>query len=179
MSSKLDYQKIIQSVYDEQLNALRVTDGGGGGGGGGSYPEVNNHAALPGAGSLPGSIYLVLNASGIWPFTRKQSGLYFSNGSSWALLNALTPDEIATMYESNADVNRYSVAEKTKVASAIQTGINLGPGVGVFAQTSGTQVQFKTLVAGTNISLLTDSTTVTITSSGSSSSNSYFPNGWS
>ena len=177
MSSKLDYQQIIKAVYDESLNALRVTDGGGGGGGG-SYPEASTFANLPAAASESGNVYLVLNPSGIWPFTRKQSGLYFSNGSSWSLLNALTPSDIATMYESNADVNRYSNAEKAVVASAIQSASNLGAGSAVFGQISGTSLQFKTLVAGSNVSLQSNANTVTISASGGGGGNNYFPGGW-
>lgn len=168
--SKLDFEQIIKAVYDEPNNALRITDGGTGGG---SYPEVNTFANLPSAAAFPGAVYLVLNATGIWPFTRRQSGLYFSNGSSWSLLNALTPSDIATMYESNPDVNRYSNSEKAIVASAIQDTVNIGSGTGVYGGKVGTNIQLKTLVAGANIGITNDSSTVTISAIGSSENFSY------
>jgi hypothetical protein len=49
----------------------------------------------------------------------------------------------------------------------INTASNLGSGTGVFAQKAGYDLQFKSLVAGNNVSFTTDSTTITITSSNS------------
>ena len=46
----------------------------------------------------------------------------------------------------------------------INTASNLGSGTGVFAQKTGYDLQFKSLVAGNNVSFTTDSTTITITS---------------
>lgn len=177
--SKLDFEQIIKQIYDEGLNALRVTDGGGGGGA--SYPEVNAFANLPSPAALPGAVYLVKNPSGIWPFTRKQSGLYFSNGSSWSLLNALTPADILSMYESNADVNRFANADKAAVGTAVQSGVNLGTGASVLSGKNLTNLEFKTIVAGANITLTPAANSITISSSGgggASSSNNYMPAGW-
>lgn len=47
----------------------------------------------------------------------------------------------------------------------INTASNLGAGTGIFAQKSTYDLQFKSLVAGNNVSFTTDSTTITITSS--------------
>jgi hypothetical protein len=113
MRSRANFEQIIQDVYDPNKHALRFT-----GGGASAYVEVDTYADLPDATTVTGEVYLVLNATGIWPFTRKQSGLYFSNGASWSLLNALTPSDIATMYESNADVNRYTNDDKALVSGA-------------------------------------------------------------
>lgn len=46
------------------------------------------------------------------------------------------------------------------------TASNLGAGEGVFFQKSGVDLQFKSLVAGTNVSLASDSNTITINASG-------------
>jgi hypothetical protein len=52
------------------------------------------------------------------------------------------------------------------------TGVNLGDGTGVFAQTVGSQFQFKTLKSGTNITISTDGSTITFTSAQDSTTNS-------
>ena len=46
------------------------------------------------------------------------------------------------------------------------TGSNLGAGQGVFAQKSGNTLQFKSLVAGTNVTLSSDGNEITINSTG-------------
>jgi len=151
----------------------------GGAFGAGGYEEVANFAALPPAATSSGDIYVVLAASGIWPFTRRQSGLYYSNGASWTKLDELANTDIRDMYESNSDVNRYSNAEKAKVASAVQQGVGLGAGTQVYYSTSGTDMNFRSLVAGTNVTLDGFSNHITINASGGGgSSNSYFPSGW-
>lgn len=55
------------------------------------------------------------------------------------------------------------------------TASNLGTtGVGVFAQKTGVDLQFKKLVAGTNMTVIDNGNTVTLNSSGSSPANSTF-----
>ena len=46
------------------------------------------------------------------------------------------------------------------------TASNLGAGQGVFAQKSGVDLQFKSIVAGTNVSLAADANTITINAAG-------------
>jgi hypothetical protein len=46
------------------------------------------------------------------------------------------------------------------------TASNLGAGTGIFAQKSGVDLQFKSLVAGSGISITSNGTTITLTSSG-------------
>ncbi len=53
------------------------------------------------------------------------------------------------------------------LATAVQTGANLGAGTAVFGAKSGTALQFKTLVAGANVTLSSDANTITINSAGS------------
>lgn len=62
----------------------------------------------------------------------------------------------------------------------INTASNLGSGQGIFASKSGVNLNLKSLVAGSNISLTASDTTITISSTGGGggSGNSYFPNGW-
>lgn len=49
------------------------------------------------------------------------------------------------------------------------TASNVGTGTGVFAQKSGVDLQFKSLIAGTNIEITYDSTGITIAATGSAS----------
>lgn len=54
-------------------------------------------------------------------------------------------------------------------AGEANTASNLGSGAGLYASKSGVDLRFKSLVAGTGVSLSSDSTTVTITASSPSS----------
>jgi hypothetical protein len=59
------------------------------------------------------------------------------------------------------------------------TASNVGAGVGLYIGKTGVDLKFKTLVAGTNVSLTPGVDTVTISASGGGGSgNSYFPSGW-
>lgn len=51
-------------------------------------------------------------------------------------------------------------------AGEINTASNLGTGTGVFAQKSSVDLQFKTIIAGTNVSLSSTSTEITINATG-------------
>lgn len=58
------------------------------------------------------------------------------------------------------------------------TASNQGGGVELYIGKVGTDLQFKTLVAGTNVTLTPAANTVTIAASGGGTGNSYFPGGW-
>lgn len=53
-----------------------------------SYSRVNTFANLPSASSATDEIYVVISASGLWPFNRKPAGMYYSNGTSWEYMSA-------------------------------------------------------------------------------------------
>lgn len=58
-------------------------------------------------------------------------------------------------------------------------GANVGAGVGIYQGKAATVLNFKTLVAGTNVTLTPGSDTVTIDATGGGGTgNSYFPGGW-
>jgi len=53
------------------------------------------------------------------------------------------------------------------LATAVQNGANLGAGTTLFSAKSGTSLQFRTLVAGANVTFATDANTITINAAGS------------
>jgi hypothetical protein len=61
-------------------------------------------------------------------------------------------------------------------------GQNVGAGAGVFKQVSGAQLQFRTLVAGSNVNITQNTDTISISATGGGGSggsgNGYFPGGW-
>ena len=61
------------------------------------------------------------------------------------------------------------------------TAANLGTGEGVFAQKVASELDFKSLKAGANVTISSSATEITITASGSGgggTGNGYFPSGW-
>lgn len=84
------------------------------------YPQVATFADLPLATSSTNRVYLVLTATGVWPFNRKPSGLYRSNGATWDYLSVY-PDMLI-----DANFGIQNSIDGTKVmkfdASEITTG---------------------------------------------------------
>ena len=73
-------------------------------------------------------------------------------------------DDLRTAFEKvNANFNLLNTTDTTAAA-------NVGTGSGVFAQKSGTTLQFKSLVGGSNITLSSNGTSITINGSGNLSS---------
>jgi len=73
-------------------------------------------------------------------------------------------DDLRTAFEKvNANFNLLNTTDTTAAA-------NLGTGSGIFAQKSGTSLQFKSLIGGSNITLSSNGTSVTINGSGNLSS---------
>ena len=71
-----------------------------------------------------------------------------------------TGDDLRTAFEKvNANFTLLDTQDTTAAS-------NLGAGVGVFAQKSGSTLQFKSLAAGANITLSSNGTTITITGVG-------------
>lgn len=59
----------------------------------------------------------------------------------------------------------------TLVSGAVSAAANLGIGTGVFSAKSGNTLQFKSVVAGSNVTVTSDSTTVTISAAASGETN--------
>lgn len=89
----------------------------------------------------------------------------------------------ATNVETALQEAAVNIASNTSSLSTLQTtvsnitpgetntGTNLGAGTGVYASKSGAALQFKSIVAGSNISLSTDANTITITAAASGETN--------
>ncbi len=84
------------------------------------YPQVNTFADLPLATSSTGKVYLVLTATGVWPFNRKPAGLYRSNGATWDYMSAY-PDLM-----SDANFGIQNSTDGTKVVKFDASGITTG-----------------------------------------------------
>lgn len=73
-------------------------------------------------------------------------------------------DDLRTAFEKvNANFDLLNTTDTTAAA-------NVGTGSGIFAQKSGTSLQFKSLIGGSNITLSSNGTSVTINGSGNLSS---------
>lgn len=73
-------------------------------------------------------------------------------------------DDLRTAFEKvNANFDLLNTTDTTAAA-------NVGTGTGVFAQKSGTSLQFKSLIGGSNITLSSNGTSITINGSGNLSS---------
>jgi hypothetical protein len=73
-------------------------------------------------------------------------------------------DDLRTAFEKvNANFDLLNTTDTTAAA-------NVGTGTGIFAQKSGTSLQFKSLIGGSNITLSSNGTSVTINGSGNLSS---------
>ena len=73
-------------------------------------------------------------------------------------------DDLRTAFEKvNANFNLLNITDTTAAA-------NVGTGSGVFAQKSGTTLQFKSLIGGSNVTLSSNGTSITINGSGNLSS---------
>jgi hypothetical protein len=64
------------------------------------------------------------------------------------------------------DLNSGQTATASVLGGTIANGGNLGSGAGIFAGTTGTTLYFKSLVAGSNITLTSSSTGITVSSTG-------------
>lgn len=85
----------------------------------------------------------------------------------------ITPNEGLTLWVNDEDAlytyNGSSWNQTTSSSGESNTASNLGAGEAVFGSKSGVDLRFKTLVAGTNITLSSDTNTVTINGAGGGS----------
>ena len=87
---------------------------------GSTYPQVANYAALPSAAAHNGKIYVVLNPTGSYILNRKEAGLYYSNGLTWAILDNIPP------YFASNNFQVYDSTVTSKGFSFVTSGITTG-----------------------------------------------------
>ena len=75
---------ITIDVLTGKVYLFTATENSGGGViSGTTYPQVNLFSDLPTPLASSGKVYIVRTGTGTYPIDRKDSGLYFSNGSNW------------------------------------------------------------------------------------------------
>ena len=124
---------------------------------------IDKDLATPPGGPSEGDVYIVAgSATGDWAGHEGEIA-YFDQ-----LWRFIVPNEGVTLWVSDEDT-LYSYDGSSWVAFASggggesNTASNQGSGTGVFKQKSGVELQFKTLVAGSNITLSGGTDEVTIT----------------
>lgn len=63
------------------------------------YTKVATWADLPAAADHNTELYVVLASTGTWPFTNKNAGLYYSNGSAWSWLSNVPYSFVDNVFE--------------------------------------------------------------------------------
>jgi hypothetical protein len=81
------------------------------------YPSVTAYADLPAANLHASEIYIVLTSTGVWLFTRKSAGLYYSNGSAWTRLGDIPA------YFNSANFQVYDGTDETKKVAFDVSGV--------------------------------------------------------
>jgi hypothetical protein len=95
---------------------------------GSTYPQVNLFSDLPSAAPNTGKINIVRSGGGTYIANRKESGLYFSNGATWNLLDNPVP------FFSSTNFQVYDSTDNTKGISFITSGITSGSDILLIAQ---------------------------------------------
>jgi hypothetical protein len=83
----------------------------------GGFPSVTNYSSLPAANAHTNEVYTVLNSEGGWIVSRKEAGLWKSDGASWTRLG----NWVDAFKDTN--LNLYNGADITKIARFDLSGI--------------------------------------------------------
>lgn len=94
-----------------------------------------------------------------------QGDILYRNGTQWVNLAAGSSGQVLTTSGPGANPSW------TSLPTSVTAGANLGAGEGVFAQANGSTLEFKSLVAGTNVTLSSTGTTVTINATATGEAN--------
>jgi hypothetical protein len=122
--------------------------------------EVTINATPPN----PGFYGITIGQTDNNPVYKNINTVKFNSVDFYVSQNSPNTDEVIVNF-------RGSVAAGSGEAN---TASNLGAGEGVFAAKVGVDLQFKSLVAGTNVSLGSDSSTITINSTGGAASPGFY-----
>lgn len=136
-----------------------------------SAKAVYSHTGATSAHGVTGNIVGTSDSQSLTNKTIDASSNTISNISNSNISNSAGIDstKIADGTITNAEfqyLNGVSSSIQTQLDSKVQTASNVGGGTGVFKEKNLTDLQFKTLVAGTNITLTEATDTITVNSSG-------------
>ena len=93
------------------------------------YPTVNTFADLPLASSKPNKVYVVLTATGTWPFNKKNAGMYHSNGVLWEYMSVY-PDILKDAnfgIQNSTDGTKVVKFDVSKVRTGTTSSITVSP----------------------------------------------------
>lgn len=117
-----------------------------------TFPLVNNAVQAEGGGEGGGIVYEVPTPSFV-------SGTTLFNPETFELVFSYSDLD-------SAQYVTFPMTAGMAVANSVVDGVNLGAGATVFASKSGDNLQFKTLVAGSNVTLTDLGNTISIASTG-------------
>lgn len=103
---------------------------------------------------------LTVSKGGTGANTFETNGLLFGNGTG-AIQTATAPTVTDTYLKWNGSTFEWAAGTGS---GETNTASNLGAGEGVFAQKTGADLEFKSLVAGTNVTITSDANEITINS---------------
>lgn len=126
---------------------------------------IDKDLSTPPGSPSTGDVYIVgATATGDWA-SHEDEIAYFDQ-----IWRFIVPNEGLMLWVSDEDsiyvYDGSSWAIATSGSGESNTASNLGAGTGVFASKSGVDLRFKSLVAGSNISLSSDANSVTISATG-------------
>jgi len=122
-------------------------------------PQVAVSASIARLSDLPPAFYgITIAESDSFPTFRGINKVNFEPQWFYITQNSPNTDEVIVNFRGS-----------TSGGGEANTASNLGAGEGIFAQKVGVDLQFKSLVAGTNISLASDANEITITGTASGS----------
>lgn len=112
----------------------------------------------------------------------------FDTGGNYSLSPEPSSYPVALMFrvvipEANIDWNSANLVledvHRVGGSGEVDSASNVGTGAEIFKQLSSGNLEFRTLTAGSNVTITENTNTITIESTGGSGSgNSYFPGGW-
>jgi hypothetical protein len=147
---------------------VEVDPPSGGGGGGGSGTVTSVGMTVPtGLSVTPASI----TTSGTFAITTALNGLVYGTGTGFAAASVSAPLTFTggtlSMAAASTSVNGYLTSTNfTLFNNKVNTASNVGIGATIFKVKTGTNLEFKTVEAGTGISIANNTNSITITATG-------------
>jgi hypothetical protein len=169
--------KINSCTYDLTINPDFATSGGGSGL---SNVNVGNTSTITlsgNGGTIPVTGVVVISAEAGNILEARSTGLYaaaptaYTDASARAAISVTSPlsynsttGVIGIATAGSSSNGALSSTDWNTFNGKVTTGSSLGTGTAVFKQKNGTTLEFKSLIAGTNLSISSDATSITIDS---------------